>query len=173
MRDFRKPLVVMSPKSLLRHPRVVSGWKEFEKGSFQELIKDPVAPTDKSVERLILCSGKLYYDLEKAREDDFKNRMKDTAIVRLEQLYPLPETQLNQLIQSYPKLKRLIWAQEEPKNMGAWSYIFPQLLDLKEKLGLKGIEIEYVGRSLRASPATGSHKTHAKEQQDILNKSLS
>lgn len=172
-RDFRKPLVVMSPKSLLRHPKVVSPLKEFTQGQFREVLGDSQISDPKKIETLILCSGKLYYDLEKAREENFSKRLKDTALVRVEQLYPFPKSQLNSYINGFPKLSRIVWAQEEPKNMGAWTYIRSKIEELQRDLGLKNVALEYIGRTERASPATGSPKTHTKEQNEILEKCLS
>ncbi|KAJ8136199.1 hypothetical protein OY671_010588, partial [Metschnikowia pulcherrima] len=117
-RDFRKPLVVMSPKSLLRHPKVTSTWKEFTNGVFQEVIADPKANDSRTAETLVLCSGKLYYDLDEARESTY-TKSQNTVIVRVEQLYPFPRVQSTPFLSGMPKLSRLVWAQEEPRNMGA------------------------------------------------------
>lgn len=166
-RDFRKPLVIMSPKSLLRHPKVISSWDEFTKDTFHEVLPDPKVQDPKAVETLILCSGKLYYDLDAARDEKYKDSKK-TAIVRLEQLYPFPKSQLAPFLNGFPKLKRVVWAQEEPKNMGAYSFIYPKLQATLEELGLKKISVEYIGRTERASPAVGSTYNHQKEQQAII-----
>ena len=115
-RNFRKPLVVFTPKSLLRHPQCVSSIQDFTTGRFQEIIDDTVDAS--SVKKLVLCSGKLYYELLQAREE---NNRKDVAIVRMEQLYPLPQKQINAIIDKYNP-EQLIWAQEEPENMGMESY---------------------------------------------------
>ena len=122
-RDFKKPLIIMAPKSLLRHPAAVSSLTDFTAGSFQEIIDDPTA-TQKT-ERVILCSGKVYYDLCDYRE---RNKVEHTAIVRVEQLYPLHRDRLAQIADAYGRNARLIWCQEEPQNMGAWSFLAPQLL---------------------------------------------
>jgi 2-oxoglutarate dehydrogenase E1 component len=166
-RDFRKPLIVMSPKSLLRHPKVISGWNEFTQGAFQEVIADSKLENPKNVETLVLCSGKLYYDLDEAREKTY-TKSQNTAILRLEQLYPFPRVQLAPYLSGMPKLSRLVWAQEEPKNMGAFTYILPKIATLLDELGRKKLEVEYVGRTERASPAVGSHHHHQKEQQAII-----
>jgi 2-oxoglutarate dehydrogenase E1 component len=166
-RDFRKPLVIMSPKSLLRHPKVISGWDEFTKNTFQEILPDPRVQDPKSIETLILCTGKLYYDLDGARDEKYKDQTK-TAIVRMEQIYPFPKAQLAPFLNGFPKLKRVIWAQEEPKNMGAWTHVQPKLNALLEELGLKKMTVEYVGRTERASPAVGSTYHHQREQQEII-----
>jgi 2-oxoglutarate dehydrogenase E1 component len=166
-RDFRKPLVIMSPKSLLRHPKVVSEWKDFTDGAFQEVIADPKNLDLKNIETLVLCSGKLYYDLDAAREDKYKDSS-NIGVLRVEQLYPFPRVQLTPFINGAPKLSRVIWVQEEPKNMGAYQYIFPRIDQLLEELGKKKIRVEYVGRTERASPAVGSPYLHQKEQAAII-----
>lgn len=166
-RDFRKPLIIMSPKSLLRHPKVVSPWKAFTNAGFQEVIGDPKFPDPKNIETLVLCSGKLYYDLDEAREKTYAS-VTNTAIVRVEQIYPFPQVQLTPFLNGMTKLNRLVWAQEEPKNMGAFSHIAPKIQQLLGDLGKKKLEVEYVGRSERASPAVGSHHHHQKEQQAII-----
>lgn len=169
-RDFRKPLVIMSPKSLLRRPGVESTLKELYDGQFHEVIPDAVADK-KSVETVVLCSGKVYYDImeEKAKLND-KSGDK-VAVVRVEQLYPYPDHKIKPILASYPKLKRIMWAQEEPKNMGAWSFMFQRLLDHAQELSKTGgagkIEVVYNGRTERASPATGSEYVHKAEQAAI------
>jgi len=157
-RDFRKPLVVMSPKSLLRHPAAVSKIEDFATGGFQEIIDDPTAP--KKTERVILCSGKVYYDLVDYRT---KNNITDTAIVRIEQLYPLHKNALAKLSDTYGHATRLIWAQEESQNMGAWSYIAPQLEVIF------GRKAAYAGRDASASPAVGNLALHRLELTAFLN----
>jgi 2-oxoglutarate dehydrogenase E1 component len=174
-RDFRKPLVVMSPKSLLRGAKSASTLKELYDGTFQEVIPD-TATQAKAVETLVLCTGKVYYDImagKKPVDADGKAleapaSADSTAIVRVEQLYPFPEHKLAPLIRQYPNLKRILWTQEEPKNMGAWSFMFPRLLEIREVLGLQGVEVIYNGRTERASPATGNEKVHATEQKEIV-----
>jgi 2-oxoglutarate dehydrogenase E1 component len=167
-RDFRKPLVIMSPKSLLRHPKVVSSWDEFSQGAFHEVLPDPKAGDAKNIETLVLCSGKLYYDLDAAREKTYADRAGSTCLLRLEQIYPFPRVQLAPFISGLPKLSRLVWAQEEPKNMGAYTYIQPKLAELLDEVGKKKLRVEYAGRSERASPAVGSPHQHQKEQQAII-----
>ena len=171
-RDFRKPLIVMSPKSLLRHPKAVSPIKDLYDGGFQEVIPDAVADA-KSVETLVLCSGKVYYDIMNEKEATDAKLSGKVAVVRLEQLYPYPEHKLIPILKSYPNLKKILWTQEEPKNMGAWSFMFPRLLDHVETLNLKGVQIAYNGRSERASPATGSEKVHIIEQKEITQRCFS
>jgi 2-oxoglutarate dehydrogenase E1 component len=156
-RDFRKPLVVMSPKSLLRNPAAVSRIDEFTTGSFQEIIDDTDAP--KKPARLIACSGKVYYDLVDYRA---KNKITDTAIIRVEQLYPLHKNRLSELFDKYGRDARLLWVQEEPQNMGAWSYIAPEL---EEIFGRKP---KYAGRDAAASPAVGALAVHKLELSALL-----
>jgi len=171
-RDFRKPLVVMSPKSLLRNPKVISSLDDLSKGQFMEVISDPKVRDPKMVETLILCSGKLYYDLDDARETKYKDgpTASTTAILRVEQLYPFPRVQLTPFLSGMPKLSRVVWAQEEPRNMGAQARLIPMLQDLLDEVGKKKLKVEYVGRTERASPAVGSPYQHQKEQQEILDK---
>jgi 2-oxoglutarate dehydrogenase E1 component len=156
--NFRKPCIVFSPKSLLRHPGVATPLKEFTSGSFREVIDDSSA-TAKDVKRIILCSGKVYFDLIEAKQ---KKKVKDTAVVRLEQLYPFPQKQIDAIIKKYKNAK-LVWTQEEPLNMGAWSFIQRLMPDAK---------IEVVARKSSASPATGYAKVHKSEQEKIINQSF-
>jgi 2-oxoglutarate dehydrogenase E1 component len=155
---WRKPLVVMTPKSLLRHPRVTATVAELTSGHFMEVLDDPTADP-KKVTRLVFCSGKLYYELLEEVETSGKQ---DTAIVRIEQLYPLPEKQIGALLKKYKNAKEHIWAQEEPANMGAWSYMF---MNFPEEVRLKRISME-----ASAAPATGSSKRAAKLQRELVKK---
>jgi 2-oxoglutarate dehydrogenase E1 component len=169
-RDFRKPLIVMAPKSLLRHPAAVSRIEDFTSGSFQEILADPfwtgaAAPSAaKSPERLILCSGKVYYDLADHRA---KHAITDTAIVRLEQLYPLHRNRLAEIADTYGHQARLIWCQEEPENMGAWRWIAPQL---EEIFGRKAA---YAGRVASSSPAVGVLAVHKLQLSAFLQAAFS
>jgi 2-oxoglutarate dehydrogenase E1 component len=155
---FRKPCIVTSPKSLLRHPAVISPIKDFIDGSFIEVIDDPNV-TAKDVKRVILCSGKLYYDL---LENQQKKKIKDAAIVRIEQLHPWPEKALNAILKKYKNAK-LVFAQEEPANMGYASYI----LRMMPKASM-----DFVSRKASASPATGYSKVHKVEQEKIVNQAF-
>ncbi len=155
-RDFRKPLIVMSPKSLLRHPAAVSRITEFTGGGFQEVLEEASAPANPS--RIILCSGKVYFDLLDYRE---KNGIKDVALVRVEQLYPLHADRLREIAARHPDA-RLVWCQEESQNMGAWTWICPQVADIFEKIPL------YAGRGASASPAVGSLAIHKRELAGLL-----
>lgn len=155
-REFRKPLVMMTPKSLLRHPRCISQLDELANGKFQEVIDDALANA-KDVDKVVFCSGKLYYELlERQEEDDAKN----VALVRLEQFYPFPKTQVNEIINKYNKAKQIIWAQEEPENMGGWSFVLRHFEDVNLRL---------ISRRASASPASGSSKVFAKRQAAIIN----
>ncbi len=153
--DFRKPLIIFSPKSLLRHPDCVSPIKDFTEGSFQEIIDDS-SVNAKDVKRLLMCTGKVYYDL-KAKQ--LKDKRKDVAIVRLEQLYPMPEEQSWKLLEKYKSAEK-VWVQEEPKNMGAFTFLrrYVQFDDFK-----------LLARKSSASPATGYASVHAQEQAKIIN----
>lgn len=158
---FRKPLVIMSPKSLLRHKMAVSSMSDFTKGGFHSVLDDPVS--GKQSKRLLLCSGKVYYDLL-ARREEQKN--KDTAIIRLEQLYPFPKDQLKKILEKYKEAKEWFWVQEETENRGAWAFIREQFLKQYNQ------NISYIGRPPSASPATGSHTEHVEELEQILSKAL-
>ncbi len=158
--DFRKPLVVFTPKSLLRHPQCVSKVEEFTTGSFQEVIDDSWVKA-KDVKKVVLCTGKLYYDLFKYQQE---NDRKNVAVVRLEQLYPLPVEQIEAIKKKY-KGASICWAQEEPYNMGAWTYLL-RWRDLFDK------EIECVSRKSSASPATGYASVHLREQNEIVEKAF-
>lgn len=168
-RDFRVPLIVMSPKSLLRHPKVVSDKSELLKGQFMEVIPDATVELSKT-EKIILVSGKLYYELLEKR-DSLKKESALTSIIRVEQLYPYPDKYLVEIFKSAKNLKTVVWAQEEPQNMGSWNFIFHPLRDTLKKAGLK-IEPQYAGRAHKASPATGSPKIHKKEQEELIEKAF-
>jgi len=156
---FRKPLINMSPKSLLRNPSVLSPLEEFTSGRFQEIIDDKDADPAK-VNRVLFCSGKVYYDL---LDEKVNNKRNDVAIVRLEQLYPLAQDQMNTILNKYQNGKK-VWVQEEPANMGAWEYILRSLY--------KKIDIELVARDEAASPAVGYMKTHNETQQLLVKRAF-
>lgn len=158
--DMRKPLIVLTPKGLLRNPACVSDVKELEQGHFKEILDDPQRP--KKVKKILFCTGKIFYDLKAAKE---KEGHEEIAIVRLEQLYPLNESALKDLIASYSQVETCFWVQDEPQNMGAWTFISPILKGLLPK----DLELQYAGRSRSASPATGSYALHRKEQAAIFN----
>jgi 2-oxoglutarate dehydrogenase E1 component len=152
--EFRKPLVIMSPKSLLRHPAVVSPVKEFTDGQFHEVIGDDYVEP-KKVKKVLLCTGKIYYDLLKKQQDDER---KDVAIIRVEQLHPFPTKSIHLKLGDYANAKTY-WVQEEPVNMGAWSYI---------QRVYRYDQIEVIARKSSASPATGYHTVHSQEQATII-----
>src|SRR6478609_3397044 len=156
-RNFRKPLVPMTPKSLLRHKDCVSSADEFAQFSFREVIDD-VVPRPDRVRRVILCSGKVYYDLIEHKPGD------DIAVVRVEQFYPFPDVHLRSVLSRY-RHAGVVWVQEESQNMGGWSFIEPRLRAM-------GYDVAYVGRDASASPAVGSLKIHQKEQAELIEAAL-
>jgi 2-oxoglutarate decarboxylase len=163
-RGMRKPLVVFTPKSLLRHPRAVSTIHDFTTGGFREILDDTVDPAN--VSRVVFCSGKIYYDLLAAREE---RKADHVALVRVEQLYPFASQQASDILARYSKTAEVVWAQEEPRNMGAWRVVrecIQPVLDPTKR------EVRYVGRPESASPATGSGKRHQQEQAEIVNDAL-
>jgi 2-oxoglutarate dehydrogenase E1 component len=170
-RKFRKPLVVMTPKSLLRHKLAISSVTELVDGAFHEVLAETAAPktivTVKAAEvhHLLFCSGKVYYDLLVERE---RRQQSDAAIIRLEQLYPFPEKQLQAVFDRYPQAKDVVWVQEEPRNMGAWTFVserLPALLRAAQSL-------RYAGRNAQASPAVGFQKIHQQEQMALVDQAL-
>ena len=152
---FRKPLVVMTPKSLLRHPKVVSGIEEMANGEFQTLIDDTLINAEK-VERVVLCSGKIYYELLAKREELNEERV---ALVRLEQLYPLDKETLAGIMNRYAHNKEIVWVQEEPENMGAWAYILRNL---------RNTDIQVIAPVSSGTPAPGTHKGFDKNQKQVI-----
>jgi len=157
-----RPLILMTPKSLLRHPQAASRLEELAEGTFLPVIDDPRrAENPKAVTRLIFCSGKVAIDLESS---DARAESEQVAIARVEQLAPFQNTALRGVIETYPNLNELVWLQEEPRNMGAWSYVEPRL---RELVG-NDLPIRYIGRPERASPAEGSAAQHASEQAAIV-----
>jgi 2-oxoglutarate dehydrogenase E1 component len=156
-RNFRKPLVLMTPKSLLRSPACVSAVEDLVSGQFAEVLDDATAEPGQ-IRRVVLCSGKLYYDLAKER---VAQKAADVALVRVEQLYPFPEEQLARALGRYRKARELVWAQEESQNNGAWFFVEPRLRAM-------GHDVQYVGRDASASPATGSHAVHVREQAEVV-----
>lgn len=172
-RDFRKPMVIMSPKSLLRHPQAVSTLNDLSESGFQEVIDDPTITSEKdaeAVKKVILCSGKVYYDLH---TDRLAKKAAHVAIVRVEQLYPWPGAKLEKILARYGKAS-LHWVQEEPRNMGAWTFVFNMWNggydSFQDRVG--GRSIQYIGREVGAAPAVGSHKIHEVEQESIIHKAV-
>ncbi len=167
----RKPLIVMSPKSLLRNPVAVSDIADFTgKTQFKEIIgeTDKIAANDK-VRKVILCSGKVYYDLLAARKE---KKINDIALIRLEQLYPFAKNALQSELKKY-KNAQIIWCQEEPKNMGSWSFINELIEESLIEINHKNSRPQLVSRVASASPATGYANYHAKEQKALLEQALS
>jgi 2-oxoglutarate dehydrogenase E1 component len=165
-RGTRKPLVVFTPKSLLRHPRAVSTLHDFVSGGFVEILGDPSAKEPDRISRVVFCSGKIFYDLLAAREERGAGHV---ALVRAEQLYPFAASQAADMLARYPATAEVVWAQEEPRNMGPWRFMRENLQPLLDGAGR---EIMYVGRPESASPATGSGKRHQEEQAAVVNDAL-
>ena len=157
-RKFRKPLVIFTPKSLLRHPKCISTIDEMAKGSFQEVIDDANAKV-KEIDTVVFCTGKFYYDLLAKQEET--GGTDNIALVRVEQLYPLPQKQLDTIISKYKNAKNYIWAQEEPENMGAWTHMLRHFTSVK----LTPVTLAESG-----APATGSSKAHAVRHNDVINR---
>lgn len=175
LRNFRKPMVIMSPKSLLRHPHAVSTLQEFTTGTFEEVLNDPEITTKTGgadVKKVLICSGKVYYELLANRA---ARKRSDVAILRLEQIYPWPAWKLSSLLNQYKNAKSVVWVQEEPRNMGAWSFVFNTWSGgydrFEEKVGNR--PIQYVGREICAAPAVGSAKVHEKEQKALIQRAFS
>jgi len=164
IRPLRKPLIALTPKSLLRHPLAVSTLEDLAEGAFQTVIGEIDAHTPKKVERLILCSGKVYYDLLAKRRAE--NR-EDIAIVRIEQLYPFPADDLGEVLSAYSNLKHLIWCQEEPMNQGAW-YCSQHNMRRAASAHKNKLTLEYAGREGSAAPACGYASMHAEQQEKLL-----
>lgn len=164
-REFRKPLIVFTPKALLRHPKCISELKDFSTGGFKEVLDD-TAVQAAGVKRVIFCTGKVYYDL---LEKQSREKRTDVALIRLEQLYPFPLNQIQDIISKYKKAEDWFWVQEEPENMGAWTFILRKFLGNST---LSALNIQVIARKESSSPATGSSKQHAKQQEFIVNKSF-
>jgi len=169
IRPWRKPLVVMTPKSLLRREEASAPLVEFTQGGFRRLISDHRGPADARVTRLLLCTGKVAYDLLAARA---KAKDETVAVARVEQLYPFPEELVRQELARYPSLTEVVWVQEEPQNMGAWSFVFAYLTRLTSS-AKQTLPIRFVGREASASPATGFLKTHELEQTLLVEAAMS
>ena len=159
--DNKRPLIIMAPKSLLRHPMAASSLEDLSEGAFHPVLDDEVARENAdSVERLILCSGKFFTELAGS---EYREEAVDTAIARIELLYPFPEDKIKELLDGYPNLREVLWVQEEPQNMGAWTFVEPRLRGLAG-----GLPILYVGKQARPSPAQGSAKFHKQEHAGIV-----
>ncbi|MDH3661488.1 MAG: 2-oxoglutarate dehydrogenase E1 component [Alphaproteobacteria bacterium] len=171
-RDFRKPLIVMTPKSLLRHKRCTSPFADMTTGSsfHRVMYEQPPSKADQKVERVVLCSGKVFYDLQDARAE--KGLDDRVALMRLEQLAPFPGEVLAEELLRYKNSVSLIWCQEEPRNMGAWSFVAPRLEAVYNELGFDQKRPIYAGRKAAPSPATGSHVQHVREQKKLIDEAL-
>jgi 2-oxoglutarate dehydrogenase E1 component len=163
-RDFVKPLVIMTPKSLLRAEFASSPAQDFLKGKFEEILGAPKVGAASKIKRVIFCSGKVYYDLLKYREEQ---KIDNAAIIRVEQLYPLAETKLKAMVKPFPSAAKLVWCQEESQNMGAWTFMEPRLRRMFKR------EIAYAGRNASASPAVGALAIHKREQACLIAEALS
>lgn len=163
-RNFRKPLVLMTPKSLLRHERAVSVEDDFTKDRFREILPDSTVEDPAKVDRVILCSGKVYYDLDAYRQE---HEIKHTALIRVEQLYPLHEELLKEVLSPFENARAWIWCQEESRNMGAWQTMEPRLRELL------GHDFQYAGRGASASPAVGATAVHKIEQKELIQEAFS
>jgi 2-oxoglutarate dehydrogenase E1 component len=165
-RDYRKPLIIMSPKSLLRHKLAVSTLEDLTKGGFLPIINEQDSDVlAKQVKRVVFCSGKIYYDLLEQRRRD---KVYDVAIIRIEQLYPFPAHGFQLELRRYSSVKTIVWCQEEPKNQGAWyqskHHFFDNLL--------KNMDVVYCGREPSAAPAVGDFTTHIQQQKQVVNEAL-
>ncbi len=170
LRPFRKPLVIMTPKSLLRHPMAKSPREEFlGEHHFMRIKSDTTEIDDKKIKRLVLCSGKVAYDLIEARD---KAGLKDVSIVRIEQIYPFPGEPLAVRLKRMTNLESIVWCQEEPKNNGAWFFVDNQIEESLTEAGHDGMRPIYAGRDAAASPATGLAKRHAEQQEALINAAL-
>ncbi|KTD46765.1 2-oxoglutarate dehydrogenase E1 [Legionella rubrilucens] len=165
IRNFRKPLIVMTPKSLLRHKLAVSPVEDLLKGKFHDVIPEIDALDAANVTKVVLCCGKVYYDLLQKRRDEQLNHI---AIIRIEQLYPFPKKELEQELAKFTKAKQVVWCQEEPQNQGVWFSSQHNIIDCLRP----DQRLSYAGRGFAAAPAVGSPLLHAKEQQDLVNQAL-
>ena len=165
-RGVRKPLIIFTPKSLLRHPKAVSLLQEFTSGSFREVVDEPAGIKPESIARVVFCTGKVYYDLLAAREE---RKAHQVALVRVEQLYPFPAGQVRDVLERFKAAPEVFWVQEEPRNMGPWRFVREQLESLLEDSGRM---VRYIGRRDSASPAAGNLKRHQQEQTELLDEAM-
>ncbi|MEW5769954.1 MAG: 2-oxoglutarate dehydrogenase E1 component [Pseudomonadota bacterium] len=159
LRPYRKPLILFTPKSLLRHPETVSGVEEFISGGFQAVLDDPRKPGPQGVRRLVFCSGRIYYDLLKACRE---RTLSHIALIRIEQLYPVPDVEIREVLSRYPNIEGITWAQDEPQNQGAWRFIAFQIRQQS------GVWLDYAGRPESAAPATGLASLHKAQLDEII-----
>ena len=161
MRKYRKPLIVMTPKSLLRYRPSFSPLSDILENDFQRVLDDSLIDPAQ-IKRVLLCSGKIYYDLLKERET---REIIDTALIRVEQLYPFPDLEIQTILSRYPSAAEYSWVQDEPKNMGAWTFLRDRIA---KTVGITYESLQYIGRKASASPATGSKDAHELELKRIL-----
>jgi multifunctional 2-oxoglutarate metabolism enzyme len=165
LQEKRKPLIVATPKSLLRHPQALSTSEELASGKFNPVIDDSNISSPDDVNRIVFCSGKVYYDLLKHQQDE---GVTDVAVVRLEQFYPFPNSDVKNILSRYENATDIVWCQEEPKNMGGWSFVWPRLMEQT----FDDQAVRYIGRVASAAPATGSAKLHAAEQERLVQRAI-
>ncbi|MBN2733214.1 MAG: multifunctional oxoglutarate decarboxylase/oxoglutarate dehydrogenase thiamine pyrophosphate-binding subunit/dihydrolipoyllysine-residue succinyltransferase subunit [Balneolaceae bacterium] len=163
--EKKKPLIIMSPKSLLRHKLATSNTDDLANGAYKPFIPDTEIENKENINRLVICSGKVYYDLYQYRE---KNELSNIAIARLEQIYPFPDKDVADILDEYDHVEDIVWCQEEPQNMGAWTFVNPRI---QQQLN-DGQKLRYAGRQASASPAAGQKKIHEKEQQLLINDAM-
>lgn len=162
-----RPLVIMTPKSLLRHPLAASTVEELAHGHFSPILEQSgLGEKPNKVERIVLCSGKIAIDL--AEQLDKEENLDWLHILRVEELYPFPREEIKEVLSRYQNVKELVWVQEEPQNMGGWSYVDPRLRDIAPE----GVEVRYIGRRRRSSPSVGDPVVHRKEQDHIIKQAL-
>ena len=167
VRPYRKPLIVMTPKNILRDPIAASELREFTEGEFNNILDETDEIKIAEVKKIIFCAGKLYYELVKARRE---HKIMNTAIVRIEQLYPFPQQEVQQIVSKYSGAREVVWCQEEPRNQGAWFFVKSTRnirACLKEDHNLR-----YAGRTYMASPASGSLHIHREQQQALIEDAL-
>ena len=178
-REFRKPLIIMTPKSLLRHKKCISSISEFSiKSTFHRVLEDDSFATvknllelkkkDSKIKKVVMCTGKIYYDLIEARDE---TKIDSVTFIRIEQLYPFPVKTLANILKRYRKAE-FIWCQEEPKNMGAWNTVRNYIDRTLDMINLSNISVKYVGRKASSSTATGNLNKHLAQQKEILEKIL-
>lgn len=165
VRDYRKPLIVFTPKSLLRHKSSVSPLNALADDQFQEILDDPHHPEHEKIERVVFCSGKVFFDLNDYRH---QNNLDSIAIIRVEQLYPFPREAIAKMIERYPNLQELAWCQEEPRNQGAWYQIKHHFYACKPE----HVIFWYAGRRRSSSPAVGSYAVHVEQQKQLISDAL-
>jgi 2-oxoglutarate dehydrogenase E1 component len=166
-RGVRKPLIVFTPKRMLRHLKAVSNINEFMTGSFREVLDDTTGIELSRVQRVLMCSGQIYYDVLAAREE---RKIQNVAVVRLEQIYPFRTDQVRDILARYPETADVVWVQEEPRNMGAWRFVQEQMQPILEPTQRV---LRYAGRAASASPAAGSLKRHQQELAELLDEAFS